>query len=135
VTLDGLTLTGGSSELAGGVLANSSTVTIRNCYIHHNSADGNPDSWSGAGVLAFHAAVRLVIENSRIVHNTMGMNPGGASGIRIHGTPLTLVNSVVADNRGEMAVHANAPVTMLPQHHRQFRRRRAGQSTGDSAAE
>jgi hypothetical protein len=111
VTLDGLTLTGGGGELAGGVLANNSTVTIRNCYIHHNSADGNQESWSGAGVLAFSGR-GLVIENSRIVNNTMGMNPGGASGIRIHSTPLTLVNSVVADNRGEMAVHANAPVTI-----------------------
>lgn len=112
VTLDGPTLTGGSSELAGGVLAGSAAVTLRNCYIHHNHADGNPDSQAGAGVLAFHGPA-LVIENSRIVHNTMGMNPGGAAGIRSHSAPLTLINSVVADNRGEMAVHTNAPATLL----------------------
>jgi hypothetical protein len=112
VTLDGLTLTGGSSELAGGVLAGSAAVTLRNCYIHHNHADGNPDSQAGAGVLAYHGPA-LVIENSRIVHNTMGMNPGGAAGIRSHGAPLTLINSVVADNRGEMAVHTNASATLL----------------------
>ncbi|MBE2240571.1 MAG: hypothetical protein IAE81_22480 [Caldilineaceae bacterium] len=41
--------------------------------------------------------------------NTMGMNPGGAAGIRSHSAPLILINSVVADNRGEMAVHTNAP--------------------------
>jgi hypothetical protein len=62
--------------------------------------------------LPYHGPA-LVIENSRIVHNTMGMNPGGAAGIRSHGAPLTLINSVVADNRGEMAVHTNAPATLL----------------------
>ncbi len=77
-------------------------VTIRNCYIHHNYADGAEDSQAGAGVLAFHRPA-LIIENSCIVSNTLGMRPG--AGIHSPTTPLTLINSVVVDNRGEMAVH------------------------------
>lgn len=50
-------------------------------------------------VLAFHGPA-LIIENSRIVSNTLGMRPGGAAGIRSHTTPLTLINSAVVDNRG-----------------------------------
>ncbi len=111
VVLDGLTLTGGGGKFVGGVLTNDSMVTIRNCYIHHNYADGTEDSQAGAGVLAFHGPA-LIIENSRIVSNTLGMRPGGAAGIRSHTTPLTLINSVVVDNRGEMAVHTNAAVTI-----------------------
>lgn len=111
VVLDGLSLTGGYGVFAGGVQAGNATVTIRNCYIHDNRAVGTEESQAGAAVVAFNGG-GLTIENSRLQRNTIDTQ-GGAAGVRTHSAPLHLVNCVVSDNRGDMSVHANGPVTIV----------------------
>ena len=103
VTLDGLTITGGSGSEAGGVQSGGALVTIHNCLIHHNQANGAPNSWGGGGVLA---SGNLTSSSSLIIQNVVRQ---GGSGIRVGEGLLRLSNSLVADNAGDMAVHLNGP--------------------------
>ena len=100
VTLDSLTFVNGGGAHAGGVSAGSGTTTIRNCLIHHNTAgDGGGGGVFGGGI--------VVISQSRILHNSVRIYTGGASGIRVGEGSLYLSNSVVADNGPEDAIHLN----------------------------
>jgi hypothetical protein len=77
----------------GMYLASSASVTISNCYIHHNTAR------QGVGICIMTATV--TITNSTIANNTgstiqTGVNGGG---ICVQGTnPLTITNSTICNN-------------------------------------
>jgi hypothetical protein len=108
--LDGLTITGGASGEAGGVHAANASVTIRNSLIRDNFADGSPDAFAGGGVLGASDGISLTIMDSRIVNNQVNQ---GASGVRAHGGTLIMTNTIVADNHGDAAIHANGPVSLM----------------------
>ena len=101
VVLDGLTITNGYGEEAGGVRAGDATLAIRNCLIHHNTADGSPDSWGGGGIIA-HG--NLTVSDSLVIHNSARQ---GAGGIRVGEGALHLSNSLVAANLGDAGLHLN----------------------------
>jgi hypothetical protein len=106
--LDGLTITGGHAELAGGVWASSHDVLVRRCTIRDNFASGAPSSQGAGGVLG--TGNLLTIVDSRVIGNDVSE---GASGIRVHQGMLVLSNTLVADNRGDMAVHLNGAATLM----------------------
>lgn len=102
VELDGLTIRAGSSRYAGGVEAGTNT-TIRDSIIRNNFADGAPDSQGGGGMQAFAGATVTVV-NTQIIVNSVNQ---GAGGIRAGESTLVMTNSIVADNRGDLALHLN----------------------------
>ena len=101
VVLDGFTITGGSAQYAGGVETGTDT-TVRSCTIRDNFADGSPNS-QGGGILAF-AGEPLTVTNSQILGNRVNQ---GAGGIRAGDSTLVMTNTIVADNRGDFALHLN----------------------------
>jgi hypothetical protein len=105
--LEGLTITGGSSQQAGGVDANQAPVTIRRCLIRDNFADGTPNHWGGGGVLAGNQGI--TIEGSIIVNNIALQ---GASGVRVGEGHLAMVNTLVADNTGAEGLHLNGSAAL-----------------------
>jgi hypothetical protein len=108
--LDGFTITGGDGEEAGGVHAGNANVTIHNCLIHDNFADGSPSSFAGGGVLGGFGSTQLTIIDSRIINNQVNQ---GASGVRVHGGTLSMTNTLVADNHGDASIHVNGPATLM----------------------
>jgi len=77
VTLQGLTITGGLSDIGAGVFSpNDSEVTIESCIIENNVA--NSGSAVGGGV---YASRRLTMRDS-IVRNNSSQNRGGGVDIR-----------------------------------------------------
>jgi hypothetical protein len=106
--LDGFTITGGSSQEAGGVDASQAEVTIRRCLIHDNFADGRPNRWGGGGVLVGSQGV--TIEQSIITGNQAIQ---GASGVRVGEGHLTMVNTLVADNIGDEGLHINGSAALM----------------------
>ena len=108
--LDGLTITGGAGNEAGGVHAGQASVTIRNSLIRDNFADGSPNAAAGGGVAgAFSDSASLTIIDSRIVNNNVNH---GASGVRVFGGTLIMTNTIVANNHGDAGVHLNGPATL-----------------------
>lgn len=108
--LDGLTITGGNGQEAGGVAAGGSEVTIKNCLIRDNFGNGMPDHSGAGGVVGGGNGKQLTIIDSRIVNNRVN---GGAGGVRSYDGLLVLINSIVADNHGDPGVHANGPVSLM----------------------
>jgi hypothetical protein len=106
--LDGLTITGGKSQNAGGVDAGFGEVTIKNCLIRDNFADGSPTAEGGGGVVGNG---RLTILDTLIVDNEVN---DGASGVRLGGGGhLTMVNTLVANNRGAEGLHLNGGADLM----------------------
>jgi len=109
IVLDSLTLTGGRAPGAGGVRAGDANVTIRNCVIRNNTAVGND---SGGGVMGPNT--RWTFIDSLILGNQLEAGDGAASGVRAGpSSPVIMVNTVVADNRGAPGIHVNASLTLL----------------------
>jgi len=104
--LEGFTITGGTGEDAGGVQVGNADITIRNCLIHDNFADG-PNHWGGGGVLGGNL---LTIVDSRIINN--GVNRG-AGGVRVGDGLLVMSNTLVADNYGDAGLHLNGGATLM----------------------
>jgi hypothetical protein len=100
VTLDGLTVTGGDGERAGGIFASRAQLSLVNCLLTGNIAYGSPDAWAGGAVLGGDP---LIVDRSRFIDNYTMQD--GASALR----PFTLqmVNSLVASNHGSPAIHIN----------------------------
>lgn len=108
VILDGLTITGGKGQCAGGVCAGDTEVTIRDCMIKDNVSSG------GGGV---NGGKPLNILDSYIVDNQIlsALGPGstgGAGGV-LAGSPLFITNSLIADNLGDAGIHVNGDLTMM----------------------
>jgi hypothetical protein len=78
-------------------------LTVRQCHIHHNTADGSPNSWGGGGIIS---AGNLSVEQSIIEYNTVAQ---GAGGIRIGGGTLHVENTQITDNIGDAGIHVNGP--------------------------
>lgn len=113
ITLEYLTLTGGSAPGAGGVWAANAEVTVDHCLIYGNTVVGE----NGGGGLGGPPNTSWFVSNSRIIENEVDSESepggtGGASGIRAPG-PLTLVNTLVADNQGEAAIHVNGDLFLM----------------------
>ena len=87
LTLQNMTLTGGSS-VYGGAVSNSATLTIKNCTI-----SGNTSSSGGGGVYSYYGD--LTVESSTISGNTTASKGGGLS--HRFGR-LTIINSTVSGN-------------------------------------
>ena len=103
--LYGLTITGGAGEVAGGVDAGGAgDITIRNCLIRDNRAQGE-NGWGGGGVLG---GSPLTIMDTRIVNNQVVQ---GAGGVR-PGEPVIMINVLLAGNSGDAAIHANGGVSL-----------------------
>ena len=77
----------------GMYFASSATITISNCYIHHNT------SRQGVGICIMTATVGIT--NSTIANNNGTSNQSGVNGggIGIQGTmPLTITNTTICNN-------------------------------------
>ena len=107
VVVDGFTITNGAGEEAGGVHAGSAQVTLRNCLITGNMANGAPYAWGGGGVLGNGD---VTIEDCAIVNNWV---VAGASGVRVGEGSLNMTNVLVAGNTGDMGVHLNGPASLM----------------------
>jgi hypothetical protein len=97
LTLDGLTVTGGSSTLGGGVFNNGGTVTITDSTITGNTSTSTTAEPAGGGI--FNGGT-LTITDSTITGNTVTGNTsflalGG--GIANNGT-LTITDSTITGN-------------------------------------
>jgi hypothetical protein len=88
--------------------AGGSEVTIKNCLIRDNFADGFPTAEGGGGVVS---SGRLTVLDTLIVDNEVN---DGASGVRgATGSHLTMVNTLVADNRGAEGLHLNGGADLM----------------------
>ncbi len=108
VILDGLTITGGAGERAGGVLVSGGSVTIRQCLIRDNFGNGSSNADAGGGVHGGNNQVTIV--DSRIVNNRA---LGGASGVRVGQNTLFMSNTLVADNLGAEGLHLNGSAVLM----------------------
>ena len=108
--LERLTITHGNGDDAGGVHAGRASLTIRECLVQDNVADGSPYSIAGGGVLGGFGDKTLTILNSRILNNQVLQ---GAGGVRVHQGILTIVNSLLAGNTGDFAIHVNGPTSLM----------------------
>lgn len=110
VTLESLTITGGEGECSGGVCGGNSPLVIRNSTIRDNTATG------GGGALA--RGNPTTIEDSYILNNHLQSDQGpgstgGAGGLRTGEGPLYVINTLLAGNTGDAAIHANNDVTLM----------------------
>ncbi len=87
VTIDGLTITGGTAAEGGGIY-NREDLTISNSTISGNSAT------NGGGVSNYRSAANYII-NSTISGNTAGFSGGGISIFR---STAEISNSTISDN-------------------------------------
>jgi hypothetical protein len=123
VTLEGMTITGGSGETGnnrngGGVAAVRADVTVDNVIVTGNTAD-----MQGGGISVVHAS--LVVKNSVVTNNTARGNcdpstpcykVGGGGGLRAAGcfVAIRVYDSIVSNNvsyrnGGGINVYATAP--------------------------
>jgi hypothetical protein len=88
VTIEGVTLTGGSTPSSGGAISaqNLASLTIRDSVLTKNIAAGTGG--------AINTAAPLIIEDSSITANRAGK----AGGVEIRRAPLTLLRSTVSGN-------------------------------------
>ncbi|MGC1309913.1 MAG: CHAT domain-containing protein [Phormidesmis sp.] len=95
VTLEGLTILRGSSEMGSGVRVQNANLTLLNSTVQNNRAD-----LSGAqvgGGLHFSGAGMSLIQGSAIEGNTAGVSGGG---IAVEGSQtLTIERSTISNNR------------------------------------
>jgi hypothetical protein len=94
VTLDGLSITGGSGLEAGGVLFSGAELTVRDCRLYGNRV-GTPQERYGAG-LTVDGTVHIY--ESAITGN---QSIRGGGGLSQAGGELALRNVLVADNLGD----------------------------------
>ncbi len=92
VTIDGLTLTGGSATGAdGGAIYSAENLTVSNSTITGNTTDGN-----GGGIYALAGGEATAILDSTISGNTAGGNGGG---LYLTGFGATIIqNSTISGN-------------------------------------
>ena len=99
VILQGLTIRHGKPSVEtdrGGGIMNFGTLTLKNCVVTYNVANG------GGGICNSGA---LTLINSTVSHNTAAepdppaLGCGGGGGIKSGGKFLTLINSTVSDNQ------------------------------------
>ena len=87
--ITGLSISGGSSDGAGGGIENSGILTVTNSTIADNSAGGNGGGIESSGI--------LTVNDSTIVDNSTGMqNVGG--GIDNDGGTTNVTDSTIDDN-------------------------------------
>jgi hypothetical protein len=83
-----------TDNVTGGVIHSNAPVTIVNSTLAHNTSKGGP------GAISTAADIPVTILNSAIVSNRSETDPAAAVG----GSPLTVRNSVFADNRDTAGV-------------------------------
>jgi hypothetical protein len=108
--LDGLTITGGKGQCAGGVCAGDTEVTLRDCLIKGNVSGAD----SGGGVNGgnpMHIIDSYIIDNQILSARRPG-ETGGAGGVRA-GSPVFITNTLIADNQGDVGVHVNGDLTLM----------------------
>jgi hypothetical protein len=90
LTIENITLTGGSSD-GGGAVFNTGTLTIKNSTI-----SGNTSSGAGGGIYGYYGDI--IIENSTISGNTATQGGGGVHSLW---GILTIINSTISGNRSD----------------------------------
>ena len=106
VALDGLTIAGGDALRAGAVDAGDADLTVRNCTVRDNVSYFDPDAWASAGILG---GAPLTVIDSAFLNNQAG---NGASALRTSGD-LSVLNSLLAGNVGDAAIHGNAGIHLF----------------------
>ncbi len=97
VSLSGLTVANGSIWIfgdAGAGLANEGTLTLSNCAVTNNRANGGESAWGGA----ITNSGTLTVQNCSITGNTDATTDGGGGGGLFNSGTATLVDSTVSDN-------------------------------------
>lgn len=112
--LDGFTVTNGQADNAGGgITIENGSPAIRSCRIEGNSAsDSSMSYWGSGGVLIGGEEAAVVISNT-IIANNSAVADTGAAGIRIGDASVTVVNTLLAGNSGQPAIHTNDAVLTL----------------------
>ena len=99
VSISGLTIENGSFRtfgVAGAGIANEGTLTLNNCTVASNRANGAESAWGGGIVNKGN----LTIQNSLLTGNVDSTTGGGGGGaIDNYGT-LDVVNSTLSNNNG-----------------------------------
>ncbi|MEO8391738.1 MAG: choice-of-anchor Q domain-containing protein, partial [Chloroflexota bacterium] len=100
-TITGSTFVGNTAlQYGGGGIFQSGGLTIMNTTISGNSSSGtDPANSGGGGLYAYGSGnSRVTIINSTIVNNTAALP--ATSGILMQNGPVTIQNSIVANNNG-----------------------------------
>jgi len=112
VILDGLTIRNGFALGTGGVsveIPPDADFALFNCLVEGNMGvgDGSGGGLAGTG--------NILIENSRFMNNeTLPNETGGAAGaIRTGEGLLTVVNTLIAGNLGDAAIHTNNSLALM----------------------
>ncbi|MBX2839726.1 MAG: CSLREA domain-containing protein [Gammaproteobacteria bacterium] len=122
VTLDNLTLSGGSSGMAqngGGIAITGGEVTIRNSTIRNNSA-GSPGYYGYGGGLHARDEAIVTIENSQILdnHSTgsgggLALNYGSVAGLQLILRDSTVAGNSATDQGGGLYVSESASADVI----------------------
>ena len=91
VTLDGFTVSGGKSEVGGGILASAATAKVTNCVVSGN------DAFYGAGLVSFESTI--TIEGTEFSENFAYFAGAGSGAIA---SKLAVKDSEFIDNGREM---------------------------------
>jgi len=108
--LASLTIANSYGVMVGGVDALNASLIILNCTIRDNVGYDSESSIGGGGVAGAVDINTLTILNSRILRNQINE---GASGVRAHSGLLTMVNTLVANNSGDFAIHVNGATDFM----------------------
>jgi CSLREA domain-containing protein len=105
LTLDALTLQGGSTTGDGGAITNGGTVTLTGVQVSGNHADGSGGAIYNAGTLRVY--------ESAITGNDASGNSGNGAGAIANSGALLLQNVTVSGNQGMVgAVHSSGSATL-----------------------
>src|SRR5271157_1225772 len=91
-TLTNCTVSGNSAGFRAGGLYNGGTLTMTNCTVSGNSAD------FGAGV--YNGTLNNLGPTAMLTNCTVSGNSGYLGGLSTQGAPVTLTNTIVAENAG-----------------------------------
>jgi hypothetical protein len=99
VSVTGLTIENGSFRTfgpAGAGIANEGTLTLTNCSVANNRANGLESAWGG-GIVNKGS---LTIQNSLVMGNVCATTGGGGGGAIDNYSTLAIVNSTLSNNNG-----------------------------------
>ena len=115
VTLQGLTISGGADEAAGGsgIYNEEATLTITNCTIRDNQAN---TPFGAGGILSSGQGASLTIANSTVRNNTCTTFLGRGGGIHNYEGTLTITQSAISDNAAQFdyggGIYSFGPLTI-----------------------
>jgi hypothetical protein len=98
VNIEGLTISSGNAYSGGGILNDQATLTLTNCSLLNNVANGGGGAYNNDG-----GSLTIVDSIINGNHAIGGEYPSGGG---IAGGSLTIINSIISGNcRGRLSIH------------------------------